>query len=121
MKHLSNWIEIPVHDLNRAGAFYEAVLGVELAKMSLGPIQYALFPTEDRFNSGALAQGEGYKPSTDGAILYLDGSAGIDGLLDRVRAAGGQILLPKTYLSPEAGYIGMFLDTEGNRVGFQQM
>ena len=37
MKHLSNWIEIPVKDLKKARSFYEAVLEVELAEMALGP------------------------------------------------------------------------------------
>ena len=121
MDRLSNWIEIPVNDLPKARAFYEKILQVELATMDIGPIKYALFPTEDRFNAGALAQGDGYVPSTTGITVYLDGRSGIDQILGRVVQAGGQILLPKTYLSPEAGYIGFFLDTEGNKIGLQAM
>ena len=121
MNHLIHWIEIPVKDLKKARSFYEAVLEVELAEMALGPYHYAMFPTEDRFNAGALVQGEGYEPSTQGTTVYLDGSRGIDKLLGKVAQAGGQVLMPKTYLSPEAGYVGFFLDTEGNKVGLQSM
>jgi len=30
-------------------------------------------------------------------------------------------ILEKTFLGSEAGYIGLFIDTEGNRIGFQNM
>ncbi len=52
MKHLINWVEIPVSDMARAMAFYGKILGTELQTMSLGKSQYALFPSEDRFNCG---------------------------------------------------------------------
>ena len=121
MHHLSNWIEIPVKDMKRAQTFYQGVLKVELAAMDLGPNRYALFPTEDRFNSGALAQGEGYEPSNQGVTVYFDGSEGIELILARVSALGGTILLTKTFLAAEAGFIGLFLDSEGNKIGLQQM
>lgn len=62
MKHLINWLEIPVIDIERAKAFYGAILGIEFYDMSLGDVKYALFPSDDQFNNGALAQGEYYKP-----------------------------------------------------------
>ena len=39
----------------------------------------------------------------------------------RVAEAGGTVILSKTYLGPEAGYIVLFLDTEGNKIGLQTM
>jgi len=36
--------------------------------------------------------------------------------LDRVEAAGGQIYQPKTQISPEHGFMSVFIDTEGNMV-----
>jgi len=78
MTHLSNWVEIPARDLVRATAFYTALLGEELQPMELGGTQYALFPSTDRFNCGALAQGEGYEPGTQGPVVYLDGGPDID-------------------------------------------
>ena len=78
MKHLSNWVEIPVTDMARATAFYEKVLQEMLQPMELGPVQYALFPAEDRFNCGALAQGEGYEPGPGGVTVYLDGGEDLD-------------------------------------------
>ncbi len=121
MTHLSNWVEIPARDLNRAAAFYAKVLGEELQPMELGGTRYALFPSKDRFNCGAVAQGEGYEPGTQGPLVYLDGGTDLDAKIARVTAAGGTIILPKTYLGPEAGHIALFLDTEGNRIGLQTL
>ncbi|MFA6508158.1 MAG: VOC family protein [Treponemataceae bacterium] len=121
MKRLSNWIEIPVTNLKRAKEFYQNILQTELRPMVIGPIQYALFPSEDRFNCGALVEGEGYEPSAKGVTVYLDGGDDLDLILQRVKKIGGQILMPKTYLGKDAGFIGFFLDSEGNRIGLQNM
>ncbi len=121
MTHLSNWVEIPARDLNRASKFYAGILGEELTPMELGGNRYALFPSNDRFNCGALAQGEGYEPGAQGPLVYLDAGSDIDAKAARVAEGGGTVILPKTYLGPEAGYIVLFLDTEGNRIGLQTM
>jgi len=121
MKHLINWIEIPVTDMKRAIGFYSEILGVTLNEMEIGPVKYAIFPTDDRFNCGALAQGEYYKPSTDGITIYLDGGNDLDAILSKVATAGGIVVMEKTFLSDEAGYIGLFIDSEDNRIGLQNM
>lgn len=121
MTHLSNWVEIPARDLDRASAFYAKVLGEELRQMELAGHRYALFPSADRFNCGALAQGEGYEPGAQGPVVYLDGGPDLDAKLERVRNGGGTVLMPKTYLGVEAGFIALFLDTEGNKIGLQTM
>ena len=36
--------------------------------------------------------------------------------LDRVEDAGGTIHRPKTQISEEHGYMGVIIDTEGNRI-----
>jgi uncharacterized protein len=121
MKHLINWIEIPVSDMKRAVAFYLKILGVKFNEMELGPVKYALFPSDDKFNCGALAQGDYYKPSPDGVVIYLDGGKDLNDILSRVNSAGGNVIMEKTFLSKEAGHIGLFIDSEGNRIGLQNM
>jgi predicted enzyme related to lactoylglutathione lyase len=119
MQHLSNWIEIPAADIARATAFYQRVLETELMPMEMAGHRYALFPAQNHYNTGALVQGEGYTPSAEGPLVYLDGRGELDAMLERVQQAGGRVLLPRTYVSPEAGEIALFLDSEGNRVGLQ--
>jgi predicted enzyme related to lactoylglutathione lyase len=36
-------------------------------------------------------------------------------------AAGGQVIMEKSFLSDVTGYIGLFIDREGNRIGIQSM
>ena len=117
MQHLVNWIEIPAEDIERAKTFYGKILGVQFHDMAIGPINYALFPVDDRHNCGALAQGENYAPGTGGPVIYLDGGKDLDMILSRVKSAGGSVALKKTFLGDQAGFIGMFMDSEGNRIG----
>jgi predicted enzyme related to lactoylglutathione lyase len=121
MKHLVNWIEIPVANMERAAKFYTQVLGIQLQPLELGDIKYALFPSEDLFNNGTLVMGPYYTPSADGVVIYLDGGDDLSVILNRVATAGGTILVEKMHLSDEAGHIGMFMDSEGNRIGLQHM
>lgn len=121
MKHLVNWIEIPVLDMNRAIHFYSRILDISITPFDMGGITYGLFPTEDQRNTGALAQGEHYHPCSDGIVIYLNGGNDLNNILKKVVEAGGEVIMEKTYVSEEAGYIGMFVDTEGNKLGLQNL
>ena len=122
MKHLINWVEIPTTDLQRASKFYRSILGgVEFHEMEMNGIKYALFPSENKFNSGALVEGQYYRPSSDGVTIYLDGGKDMNSILEHVEKAGGEVIMPKTYTGKESGYVGMFIDSEGNKIGLQHM
>ena len=79
----------------------------------------AMFPAEDGVG-GALLHGEGYNPSTEGTILYLNGGDNLSTVLDKVEGAGGKIAMPKTDIG-ENGFVAYFIDSEGNRVGLHSM
>ena len=36
--------------------------------------------------------------------------------MNRVEAAGGKIVQPKTQISPDIGFMALFIDCEGNRI-----
>ncbi|MPV39078.1 VOC family protein [Georgenia subflava] len=109
------WFDIPVTDLDRATAFYGAILQAELTRYSAPGIEGALFPTTGL--SGTLLKGEGFVPSHAGSVVYLDGGDDLSTVLDRVEAAGGTVLLPKREIGGGRGYFAYFQDTEGNRIG----
>lgn len=119
MDHLSNWIEIPCTDISRARSFYEEILEVELTPFEQNGLSYAFFPVRNLYNTGALVQGDGYVPSMHGPLVYLDGTGRMDTILARVERAGGRVIMPRIVVSPEAGEVGVFVDSEGNRVGVQ--
>lgn len=113
-----NWFEISVSDISRAKKFYEAIFGIEMYQENMMGMEMAYFPS-DMGNgkvSGAIVQSENHKPSMDGAKIYLNGNPDLDNALSKIEAAGGQILMPKTKISDEIGYMAFFIDSEGNNV-----
>ncbi|MDX1614586.1 MAG: VOC family protein [Candidatus Promineifilaceae bacterium] len=116
------WFEIPVEDIERATAFYNTVLDADMKAMdlteSIGTV-VAMIPDRGGVG-GMLVQGkaQGYIPSQEGALLYLNVAEPLDGVLARVEEAGGNVLLPKTSLG-EHGWTAWIADTEGNRVGLR--
>ena len=123
-KHAISWFEIPTRDINRAQKFYESIFDISMIPMDLDNIQMRLFPIESPENiGGALTyHSEFYKPSaTDGPLLYLNGNPDVQNIVDKIEAAGGKILVPKTLISEEYGYMAVFLDTEGNRIGLHSV
>lgn len=118
MTNALNWFEIPAADIDRAIAFYNAILEANMQRMEFNPgFPMTVLPTEGGIG-GAITQGEGYVPSSEGTVVYLNGGDDLQVILDRVEAAGGQILMPKTSLGGN-GYAAYILDSEGNRVGLQ--
>ena len=114
-----SWFEIPATDIQRGRRFYEAIFAFEMKALDLGDLQMALFPT----GGGALCQHRTfYKPSADaGALVYLNAAPDLAIVLGRVEAAGGKVVLAKRQISPEYGYMAVFMDTEGNRVALHSM
>lgn len=114
----ANWFEIPAADLNRAAKFYESVLGVSLGRAPMGPMEMAIFPHDHELCGGCLAQAPGYRPSEEGATVYLNIKHDLAEPLERIKTSGGRVLIGKTALPDGMGYFAQFVDTEGNRVGF---
>jgi predicted enzyme related to lactoylglutathione lyase len=81
----------------------------------------ALFPYDQgaRGVGGALVKDVRFRPSPDGAVVYLDAGSGLDGCLQRAQAAGGKVVMPRTDIGAP-GFIAMIVDTEGNRVGLHE-
>jgi len=117
MSHAINWFEIPVADLGRAQAFYEAVLGKKLRpEVEVSGEHIAIFPSSKEGVGGALIKSARRKPSSDGAMAYLNCTGALDEVLSRVPKAGGQIVVPRTDIGPP-GFIAIIVDSEGNAVG----
>ncbi|HTA82966.1 MAG TPA: VOC family protein [Bacteroidia bacterium] len=115
-----NWFEIPATDINRAKKFYESVFDVKMDDMpEMMGMKMTSFPAEmgNGKVSGAIAQSQMHKPSTDGAVVYLNANPSIQNVIERIEKSGGKVVMPKTQISPEIGYMAFFVDSEGNKVG----
>lgn len=111
------WFEIPVNDMDRAKVFYEAVFDVKINIQNFGGLLMGWFPFSegDTGASGTLIKHDSYIPSREGTMVYFN-CDDVANELSRVEAAGGQIYQPKTQISPDHGYMAVFIDSEGNRV-----
>jgi uncharacterized protein len=121
IKHnVVGWFEIPVNDMERAIRFYETVFEMKFTRQQMGGEDMAFFPwVENSVGAGGslVHHPEHYKPSSDGVVVYFTAFSGDVSIeLGRVEIAGGTVLLTKTLIAPEIGYMALFLDTEGNRI-----
>jgi predicted enzyme related to lactoylglutathione lyase len=72
--------------MKRAKKFYGELLGVGLNEMPMSANDYALFELKDRFNTGCLVKGNGYVPSMQGVVLYLNGGDDLSAVAGRAEA-----------------------------------
>lgn len=113
-------VEIPVLDIERAIGFYNTVFGVNFGEIvTIHGNKMAFFPFDASHNgaSGALAQGDVYVPTRNGAIIYI-GVSDMDAVLAKAVELGSEVLFPKT-MAGENIYVAEIADSEGNRIAIQ--
>jgi hypothetical protein len=122
MKHAINWFEIPTREMDKAVAFYQKVLGIELKRESFGGLPHAVFPIDapDSGVAGALVAGPHLEPGAAGPCIYLEAPDGVTACLARAKAAGATVVVPHTPIG-ENGWIAIVRDLEGNQVGLHSM
>lgn len=110
------WFEIPVTDMKRSKAFYDAVLQTELLEDNTGPNPMALFPVSDMKTgtSGHLYPG---KPAAGGAgnTVHLAAPAPLEDSLERLRTHGGTVV--SEIVTIPAGRFAYCQDPDGNSIG----
>ncbi|MDX1629598.1 MAG: VOC family protein [Fulvivirga sp.] len=114
------WFEIPVNDMDRAIKFYETVFGFELQRNQMGPLDMAWFPWSENgsgANGSLVHHPDFYVPSSQGTLVYFTAHSGdLSNELARVEGAGGQVIQEKKLITEDIGFMGLFIDSEGNRV-----
>jgi len=123
-KNAISWFEIPAADLSRAQKFYEMIFDITMIPMDTPNIKMRMFPLQDMMGvGGALVHNaDFYKPSaTEGPLIYLNANPDVQLVLDKVETVGGKIMVPKTQISPEYGYMAVLMDTEGNRIALHSI
>ena len=115
-----NWFEIPVTDMQRAKHFYQVVFGIHMEEMNMPDMgmEMAGFPYETNSGkaTGALVKSDYHRPSKDGVVIYLNANPDMKEILQRMEDEHGEVIMPKTQISPEIGYMAFFIDSEGNRI-----
>ena len=120
-----SWYEIPTKDIERAQDFYETIFGIKMLNMDNPNILMRIFPVSDMSKeiSGAIVFNKDFYSSSDkqGPLIYLNANPDLQMILDKVVNPGGKILVPKRQISPEFGFMGLILDSEGNRIGLHSV
>lgn len=114
------WFEIYVKDMQRAKAFYEAVLATQLEKLESsdpGMEMWAFPGAMDQGNgaSGALVAMKGGPSGGNGTVVYFscEDCATEAG---RVSSNGGKVTQDKFPIG-QYGFAALITDTEGNLIG----
>ena len=122
-KNAISWFEIPAVDFDRALAFYQKILDIEMHVMDMGPSKMGMLPHDSENGvGGAIVKAEGIDPAPSGGTrVYLNAGDDLLTVLNRVEGAGGSILIAKTHIGDGMGYYALFNDSEGNAVGLFSM
>ena len=109
--------ELATDDVEKTAQFYREVFGWQIQKWD-GPIDYWLVTNGDEttpgINGGLMPAGGEFR----GTINTI-GVADIDSVLVKIRAFGGEIVMPKDTI-PGVGYQAYFKDNSGVIVGLHQ-
>lgn len=121
MKNPVCYFEIPVTDLERAIAFYNAVFDCQFERTNIDGNEMALFPAFDKASgiTGALAKGGSYVPGKQGSRIYFS-VVSIKETLQKVKRAGGEVLYPETSVGAY-GSVAEFEDSEGNCIALHSI
>ncbi|TGV02777.1 VOC family protein [Flavivirga rizhaonensis] len=112
------WFEIPVTNMDRAIDFYNTVFKIDVQAQDFGGTLMGWFPFEEGKPGapGSLIQNQAYAPSDKKGTLVYFNSEDVNNELNRVEDAGGKVVQTKTQISPDIGYMAIFIDSEGNRI-----
>ena len=110
------WVDIPVRNLERAIAFYSAVLGSPVTKEGGPGFLFGLLPHSGNEVGGCLySPGNDNSPSKVGPLIYLNAEGRLAQAVQAVTAQGGHVLQAVHEIGPH-GFRAIVLDSEGNRV-----
>ena len=116
MSHRFVWVDIPVHDLDRAIGFYAAVLGTPVTREGGPGFTFGLLAHSGSDVAGCLhLADEVNAPSPRGPLVYLNVDGRIAAAERAVAARGGRVLEPTQPIGRH-GYRAIVIDSEGNRV-----
>lgn len=112
-KNRAVWFDIPVANLDRAAAFYEAILLVGVEKRTYGDFSFGVIDHEDG-NGGCLIPSK-EEIASGGVLVYLNVNGRIREAISRVVPHGGTVIEDVQSIEPH-GFRAVILDSEGNRM-----
>jgi predicted enzyme related to lactoylglutathione lyase len=125
MEHYNpvGWFEIPVEDLDRAEAFYQHVLTIELSRQpEQNGTTMSWFPMHmDAMGAaGSLVKSNDYNVQKEGVgvVVYFT-APDLEEAIERARTSGGTVIVEKKDIG-EHGFFAWVRDTEGNTIALHR-
>lgn len=114
------WTDVPVTDLDRAAAFYSAVLDQEIKVQEEEGMKMAMYFSGDEHGNFCLAEVEGRQPGSSGPVIYFSVEGRLEDAISKVESNGGKVLKKKESIAPY-GFRALIEDSEGNGVALHSM
>lgn len=114
MHNRAVWFDIPVADLDRAAAFYRAVLDVKVHKEQFDNFSFCVLDHHDG-NGGCLVPNAQEVSGNAGILVYMNVEGRIRDAVAQAAKAGGKVLEQVRGIGPH-GFRAVVLDSEGNRI-----
>jgi uncharacterized protein len=133
MKNSMVHFEIPADDVERAKAFYTQTFGWEINKFEMpadsstgGAAYYGVRTTDVDERQmvktpGAISGGLMKRMSPQQPFMNYIRVDSIKTMIEKISANRGTIVMPKTEIAPEMGWIATFRDTENNLMGLHEL
>lgn len=126
MDHTVVHFEIPANNIKKLKTFYEDVFGWNITRAPMPDVEYwtiATVPTDEKGMLQRQGVNGGLYPRTPNMpaspqVNYIS-IENIDEYTDKVKKAGGKILVPKQQI-PNVGWFAIAADPEGNTIGLLQ-
>ncbi|MCP4183217.1 MAG: VOC family protein [Hyphomicrobiales bacterium] len=114
-KDTAVWFEIPVSNLTNAREFYQNVLQVTMIEQEMGSGTVMIFPVEDMQTGVSGNLYEGKPGNNNGPTIHLSAPTPLEDTLERVVAAGGEIISEEVIIP--GGRFVYCKDHDGNSIG----
>jgi uncharacterized protein len=108
------WFDIPVADLDRARAFYAAVLGIQVHREKFDAMEFCVLDHHDG-NGGCLIREPAAIASSGGILVYMNVDGRIRDAVNQVERHGGKVVQSVHPIGPH-GWRAVVHDSEGNRI-----
>jgi predicted enzyme related to lactoylglutathione lyase len=108
------WFDIPVENLDRAQAFYGAVLGVKVHREQFEGYSFCVIDHAEG-NGGCLVPGKESISATAGILVYMNVDGRIRDACAQVTSQRGRIVEAIHPIGPH-GFRAIVIDSEGNRI-----
>jgi uncharacterized protein len=108
------WFDIPVEDLERAQAFYAAMLNIKVHREQFEGYSFCVLEHAEG-NGGCLVPGKNEISSNAGILVYLNVDGRIRDAVAQVERLRGRVVEAIHPIGPH-GFRAIVVDSEGNRV-----